>query len=111
MEHLIELLEMIIRHAAELTCCLAEIIGIVMLVVELIRNTVKYIKGDHTAPGRLGHGIAHALTFLLIGEVMHTITGRTFFDLGILGTTILLRAAIIVLIWWEEKHLGGHSKE
>jgi uncharacterized membrane protein len=59
----------------------------------------------------LAKGIALALEFKLAAEVLRTVTVRELNELIILGTIILLRGAITLLIHWEIKMEKSEEEE
>ena len=52
----------------------------------------------------LAEGIALALEFKMGGELLRTVVVREWNELLILGSVILLRAALTFLIQWEIKN-------
>ena len=101
MESIIELLQSIVHHAAEIGIVIAEVIGISILIMTAIKCFVKYFHKDEHVRLELAQGIALALEFKLGGEVLRTVIVREWTELLILGAIIALRGALTLLIHWE----------
>ena len=67
----------------------------------VFKSVWNYFHKERHVKLMLAQGIALALEFKLAGEVLRTVTVRNWNELAILGTIILLRGAITVLIHWE----------
>ena len=52
----------------------------------------------------MGEGITTALSFLLGGEALKTITAPNWMELGMTAAILAMRAAMAVLIHWETQH-------
>ena len=87
----------------ELATILCNFIGVTILLITVVNSFIKYFHHDRRTKLTLARGIALALEFKLAGEVLRTVTVRTWNELAILGTIVLLRAAISFLIHWEIK--------
>jgi uncharacterized membrane protein len=98
--HLVyEIVEIIIRVA--IIICNA--IGVLVILNTVFSSTINYFHKDRHVKQMLAKGIALALEFKLAAEVLRTVTVRELNELIILGTIILLRGAITLLIHWEIK--------
>ena len=75
--------------------------GVVVLISTTIRSIMNYFHKDRQVRLMLAQGIALALEFKLAGEVLRIVMVRDIDELLILGTIILLRGAITLLIHWE----------
>ncbi|HHU72017.1 MAG TPA: DUF1622 domain-containing protein [Clostridiales bacterium] len=78
-----------------------EFIGVVVMLWTGLNGIVNYVRRNRLGHLHMFQGMATALGFLLIGEILHTITVREFKDLIMVGGLILLRVAITMLINWE----------
>ena len=87
----------------ETATIICDFIGVSILLITVINSFMKYFRRDCHTKIVLAQGIALALEFKLAGEVLRTVTVRTWNELAILGTIIVLRAAISFLIHWEIK--------
>lgn len=105
MKEIIELLQEIVHHAAEIGIVIAEVIGISILIITAVKCFVKYFRKDEHVRLELAQGIALALEFKLGGEVLHTVTVSQddWVALLFLGGIIALRAVLTLLLHWEIK--------
>ena len=78
-------------------------IGILILMTTVVKSVYNYFHRDRHVKLMLARGIALALEFKLAGEVLRTVTVREWSELVVLGTIIILRGAITLLIHWEIK--------
>ena len=92
--------EMIIIRTAILIC---DMIGVAILMTTVFKSVWNYFHRDRHVKLMLAQGIALALEFKLAAEVLRTVTVREWSELVVLGTIIILRGAITVLIHWEIK--------
>ena len=91
-----------------------EVIGVVILLVTSVQALCAVFKSTVHSRKLLGEGISTALSFLLTSEVMKTIVAPDWKDIGMTCATLLMRAAMTVLIHWEEKnehHAHVEAKE
>ena len=93
-------IETIIIKMAIMLC---DAIGVSVLMITVFKSAVNYFRKDRHVKLMLAQGIALALEFKLAAEVLRTITVRDITELIILGSIILLRGAITILIHWEIK--------
>jgi len=93
-------IEIIIIRIA-ITIC--DMIGVLVLMTTVAKSVINYFHRDRHIKLMLAQGIALALEFKLAGEVLRTVTVRDWNELVILGTIIVLRGAITLLIHWEIK--------
>jgi len=103
--------EFIVVRIAMLLC---DLFGVTVLMVTVFKSIYHYFHRDKHIKLTLAQGIALALEFKLAGEVLRTVTARSWNELFILGVILLLRGAITVLIHWEiktEKAEMEHEKE
>ena len=82
---------------------LCDFVGLTIILVTVGKALWHFFHKDLMVKIMLAQGIALALEFKLAGEVLRTVTVRDWSELAILGTIILLRGAITVLIHWEIK--------
>jgi len=93
-------IELITIRIAILLC---DMVGVIVLMSTVMKSTYHYFHRDKHIKLILAQGIALALEFKLAGEVLRTVTVRDWNELVILGTIIVLRGAITLLIHWEIK--------
>jgi len=101
MDRVVEILEEIVRYSVHVGITLVEMAGICVLMVTAFKGIMLYIRHDPLVRLRLAEGIALALEFKLGGEVLRTVIIRDWNETAILGATILLRAALTLLLHWE----------
>ena len=96
--HVMSEFEISIVEVAIIFC---DLIGVSVLLITIIKSFLKYLLQHTQVKIILAQGIALSLEFKLGGEVLRTVTVRTWNELAILGAIILLRVAITLLIQWE----------
>ena len=107
MEGFVAFLEDLVHYSTEIGIRVVELAGIAVLLFTAAKGVVMFIRRDPLLRLRLAEGIALALEFKLGGEVLRTVIVRGWNEIAILGATILLRAALTILLHWEihtEKH-------
>ena len=104
MEIFLTELETYMYNIVEVCTSLLEFFGIVVLVTSAVRAFVRWARRDRkNIRLDLAQGIALALEFKMVGEVLRTVVVREWSELGILGAIIVLRAMLTFLIHWEIK--------
>jgi len=93
-----------------------EIIGIAIIVFGTFYSLIKYLKGifvnrkdiknkgikEPSIKLVLANYLALGLEFMLAAEILRTVTiNREWSEIMVLGTIIILRAAMSLLIYWE----------
>ena len=101
-------IELIVIRIAILIC---DAIGVMVLLTTVGKSIVNYFHKDRHVKLMLAQGIALALEFKLAAEVLRTVTVREINELIILGTIIMLRGAITLLIHWEIKSEKAEEAE
>ncbi len=102
-KHIYEIIRDYFDICVEYLVLLIEIIGTVVLMYAIITAVVEIFKKKKHIRLRLAEGIAFALELKMGGELLRTVIVRDFEELLILGSIILLRAALTFLIQWEIK--------
>lgn len=82
---------------------LVELIGVCVLLWAIIRAMIGIFKKQERLRLDLAEGIALSLEFKMGSELLRTVVVREWNELLILGSVILLRAALTFLIQWEIK--------
>ena len=111
---MLEFLENALITITQYGILLLEFAGVGIILGTAIRCMICGIKHNGIVPLMLGKGIALALEFMLASEVLRTVTSADVKTLGLVGITVVLRAAMTVLIHWEsrnEKKEEGEKKE
>lgn len=111
METVITFLEKVVHMAAQLGITLAELAGILILLITVAKAIISYFRRDEHIRLALADGIALALEFKLGGEVLRTVIVREWTELLILGAIIALRGALTMLIHWEIRVEEKREKE
>ena len=101
MEIVIKFLEELVHDVASVGIVMAELAGILILLITVAKGIVGYFRKDEHTRLDLAKGIALALEFKLGGEVLRTVIVREWTELLILGAIIALRGALTLLIHWE----------
>ncbi len=101
MEIVIKFLEELVHDVASVGIVMAELAGILILLITVAKGIVGYFRKDEHTRLDLAEGIALALEFKLGGEVLRTVIVREWTELLILGAIIALRGALTLLIHWE----------
>lgn len=99
-----ERLEHLFHITVEYAIMALEIVGVIIIIVAAVKALINLIRGREGYRVEMAEGIATALTFLLGGEAMKTITAPDWQDLGMTCAILLMRAAMSVLIHWETKN-------
>ncbi len=102
-KHIYEIIRDYFDICVEYLVLLIEIIGTVVLMYAIITAVIEIFKKKKHIRLRLAEGIAFALELKMGGELLRTVIVRDFEELLILGSIILLRAALTFLIQWEIK--------
>lgn len=74
-----------------------EYVGVAVLIYSGIRGLITYLKGQPVHL-QLSKGLALALEFLLIGEILHTIIVQSYEDMFFIGCLILIRMFLAIII-------------
>lgn len=83
---------------------LIELIGVCVLLWSVVNALIALFKHKKSVRLELAEGIALSLEFKIGGELLRTVVVREVNELLILGSIILLRAALTFLIQWEIKN-------
>ncbi len=74
-----------------------EYVGVVVLIYSGIKGLITYIK-KQPVHLQLSKGLALALEFLLIGEILHTVIVQSYEDIIFIGCLILIRMFLAIII-------------
>ncbi|MFV0479231.1 MAG: DUF1622 domain-containing protein [Anaerorhabdus sp.] len=78
-----------------------EVIGVIIILAAGMIGFVNYVKRDPLTRLKLAKGMAMGLEFKLGSEILRTVVVRDLSEIAIVGSIILLRAALTFLIHWE----------
>ena len=99
-----ETLEHIFSTAVQYGILAFEAIGVAILLIASVRALIWLFRDRHKSKHILYDGISTALTFLLGSEILKTIVAPDWSDIGMTCAVLLMRAAMTLLIHWENKH-------
>lgn len=99
MEPIHETLNVIVEAAI----LLFEYIGVAIIILSGLAGVMEYVRRDPLTRLKLAKGMAMGLEFKLGSEILRTVVVREFSEILIVGSIILLRAALTFLIHWEIK--------
>ena len=91
-----------------------ELIGIFVVAVSAVQSFYFYLRSlfghrDRNIKLDLANGMATGLEFKVASEILKTVLVRDFNELLILGSVILLRALLALLIHFEMKSSEQHG--
>lgn len=93
-----------------------EFFGVIVMLWAGLKGIVNYLRKSRFTQLHMAEGMAMALEFLLVGEILHTIIVREWKDLIMIGGLILIRVSLTLLINWEislekkECHVGEDNE-
>ena len=94
-------LESVLNAILDYSILLFEYIGVAVIVVTGIIGLYNYVRRDPLTRLKLAKGMAMGLEFKLGGEILRTVVVRDFSEILLVGSIILMRAALTFLIHWE----------
>ena len=97
MIELYEKLEGIVKIALQYIILAIELVGVAVLLYAIVRAVIGLFRKQPRVRLHLAEGIALALEFKVGGELLRTVIVRNWDELLILGSIILLRAALTFL--------------
>ena len=110
MHQILEFLETHFHTIVGYIILAVEVIGVGMLVFAVGRALYELFRHNGEVKLDLAEGIGLALEFKMVGELLRTVIVRDLSELGVLGTVIVLRAAIAFLVHWEIKNEKATEK-
>ncbi len=96
-----DILHTILIEIVEYSILLFEFIGIFIILFTGVVATINFIKRDPLTRLKLAKGMAMGLEFKIGSEILRTVVVRDLSEIAIVGSIILLRAALTFLIHWE----------
>lgn len=105
---IIDTLHTWLLHLTDGAILLFEWIGVGVIVVAGVQGLIGYLRRQPLTRLRLAKGMALGLEFKLGSEILRTVAVREFSEILIVGSIILLRAALTFLIHWEIRHEEAH---
>lgn len=91
----------------DMAIVIIEFLGLLVIVVTGIKAFLEWIRKDERTRLHLSEGLSTALSFLLCGEILRTILFHDLSEVLLIGSIVILRVALTLLIHWE----AGKEKE
>lgn len=109
------MMEQFVECVLEFIIPLCELMGIAVVCVSTVAAFGRYVQGLVThkkldVKFQLASGLALSLEFKMAAEILKTVLVRDLSELAVLGTVIVLRALLSVLIHFEMKKDKDHKK-
>ena len=112
---IMQFMQEILNRFLDISILLFEYIGVFVIVFAGVVGIVNFARRDPLTRLKLAKGLAMGLEFKLGGEILRTVVMRELSEILLVGSIILLRAALTFLIHWEIKNeesaYGNHSPE
>ncbi len=86
------------------TILLFEYIGVIIIAFSGIVGVINCVRRDPETRLKLAKGLAMGLEFKLGSEILRTVVVRDLNEIVVVGSIILLRAALTFLIHWDIKN-------
>ena len=99
-----EYMERLLRIILDIAILLFEYTGVIIIVFAGVMGIVNCIRRDSATRLKLAKGLALGLEFKLGSEILRTVVVRDLNEIVVVGSIILLRAALTFLIHWEIKN-------
>ena len=99
MEHL----EWLLSLVANIAIIIFEFIGVGIIIYSGLTGFSKFLRHSHDTKIYLAKGLALGLEFKMGSEILRTVVGREWKEIGIVAGIIALSAALTILIHWEIK--------
>ena len=97
----------ILRTCIDLAIVIIEFLGLLVIVSTGIKAFIEWVRKDEMTRLHLSEGLSTALSFLLCGEILRTILFHDLSEVLLIGSIVILRVALTLLIHWE----AGKEKE
>lgn len=101
---MLDILHTVLSDVVNYAIILFEFVGVGVLIFSGIVGFINYTKRDPLTRLKLAKGMAMGLEFKLGSEILRTVIVRDLSEIVIVGSIILLRAALTFLIHWEIKN-------
>ena len=100
-------LHSILSLLTDVSIVIIEFLGLLVIVVTGVKAFLEWIRKDERTRLHLSEGLSTALSFLLCGEILRTILFHDLSEVLLIGSIVILRVALTLLIHWE----AGKEKE
>ena len=91
----------------DMAIVIIEFLGLLVIVFTGIKAFWEWLRRDERTRLHLSEGLSTALSFLLCGEILRTILFHDLSEVLLIGSIVILRVALTLLIHWE----AGKEKE
>ena len=96
-----QFLEALLTDIVDIAILLFEYAGVIVIVHTGIMAIINYIRKNPLTRLNLAKGLAMGLEFKLGSEILRTVVVREVNEVILVGSIIVLRAALTLLIHWE----------
>ena len=97
----------ILRILIDLSIVVIEFLGLLVIVATGVKAFFEWVRKDERTRLHLSEGLSTALSFLLCGEILRTVLFHDLSEVLLIGSIVILRVALTLLIHWE----AGKEKE
>lgn len=111
---MIDILHDLLAIIIDYSIVIFEFIGVFILVSAGLKGAYEYITKNPLTKLNLAKGMAAGLEFKLGSEILRTVVVRDFEEIALVGSIIVLRAALAFLIHWEitnEEKVSNHLED
>ena len=109
MEGIIEVLEFVLNHIANIAIILFEFIGVGVIIYTGIIGFSKWLRHHGDTGIYLAKGLAMGLEFKMGSEILRTVVVREWQEIVTVAGIIALRASLAFLLHWEIKQERQHA--
>ena len=106
-----ESIQRLLEITVEVSMLIFEFTGVVVILTTGIIGLINFLRRDAHTRLKIANGFATGLEFKLGGEILRTVLVRNINEIIIVGSIIMLRAALSFLIFWEIRNEETAIKE
>ena len=111
MHEVLEWLENSFTMIVELLILLIEVVSVVILFVTVVKTVIRLLTHEKHIGIPLAEGMSLALEVAMCAEFLHTVIDSDWKSLLALGATIVLRAAMSLLLHFEKTNEKKEARE
>ena len=111
MEHILEILELILENAVHLCVIVFELVGVAIIAWTGIKAIRQLLRHNPVATISLAKGLCLGLEFKMGGEILKTVLVREWKEIGMVACIALLRAFLSLVLHWEMKEEAKELEE
>ena len=105
------IMEWVLENIAGFAIVIFEFIGVAIIIWSGITGFIKWLKHAGDTGVYLARGLAMGLEFKMGAEILKTVLVRSLNEILILGSIILLRAMLSLMIHYEIKAEAQHGSK